>query len=108
MDRCLDDIFKNGHVGPEIELLKNHGKFGPDTLNLLTVHRQTFAAAIFFHLNRFARDRYQSTVRCFKQIDATKHGTFTRSAGPENSNNIALTCGKRNPFEYFDIAETFV
>jgi len=54
MDRRFNDIFQNGHMAPEIEMLKHHSQTGPNPVNLFVVFRNRFPATVFFHANQLA------------------------------------------------------
>ncbi len=108
MDRRLDDIFQNGHMGPEIEMLKNHSQPAADAVHLSGILRNGLFAPVFLHPDQFAGNKHISRIRRFQKIDAPKQGAFPRTAGADQGNDVAFIGRQGNAFQHLKRAETLV
>ncbi len=90
VNRRFNNVFKHGHVGPEIEALEHHGKFCPDQFNLFVIRRDTFALTVGCEPYWVAVHDNVAGGGCFQQVDATQEGTLAGTGAADQGNHIAF------------------
>ncbi len=82
VDRPLDHVFEDRHVGPEVEALKNHAEFGADAVDLAAARRHQLAVAARLHLDRLAGDDDLARIRRLEQVDAAQERALAEPLEP--------------------------
>ena len=108
MNRRLDDVLQNVHVGPEIEALKHHRQAGADPLHLPRIFGLEPAVLVGFEGDGLAADRDPSRVRRLQEIYTAQKSALARSAGAEHGDHVALVSRDRDALENFQTAERLV
>ncbi|KPM82573.1 hypothetical protein AOR10_24605, partial [Vibrio alginolyticus] len=104
MHRCLDDVFQQGHVRPEVEVLEDHGESGTHAYHLFPVGRFT-AVLRLLEADRLAVDDQVALVGLLEQVHAAQKGALAGAGGSDQGDHVALVGLERQPLEDFGIAE---
>jgi hypothetical protein len=86
----LDDVFEDGHVRPEIELLKDHGQLGANALDLAAIGGLVDAPAVFFQHHFLAGHPEAAAVGDFQEVDATQQGALAGTGRAEHRNHFTF------------------
>jgi hypothetical protein len=103
----FDDVLHDGHVRPQVEVLKDHRQRRAEALQLLVIRDQG-AAAVGAQADRLAVDADAPLVRMFQEIDAAQEGAFPRAGRADDADDIAALRLERNALEDFLVAVALV
>jgi hypothetical protein len=108
MKGSLHDIVEDGHMRPEIELLKDHGKLGTNPLDLPFIRREIFPPAGFFHQDLFSRHPDYAAVGDFEQVDTTQKSALAGTGRAKHGNDLTLAGHKADAFQHLVCAKTLI
>jgi hypothetical protein len=77
MNRCLHHILKNGHMSPEVKLLKNHRQPGSYPFDLPHIGGLYLPVTPGFHQHFFPRHTHNPAIGDLEQVNTPQQSTFT-------------------------------
>ena len=108
MDWHLNDVLQHRHMGPEIEMLEDHGELGAQALQLLGIFGHQFTGRAGNQCQLFTCNIDAPLVGLFQHVDAAQKSTFAGAGTSDDADHIAGMGGQRNAFEHLVAAEAFV
>ena len=69
-DQKINDILENGHVWPQIEVLKDHANAGADPLYLAWIGGRSASVSQCLDSDYFSIDSYGSGIWLLEEVDA--------------------------------------
>src|SRR5690606_41810781 len=78
----------DGHVRPQVKVLKYKTQFTAHAIDLLAIGSDQFAIFGFLELEFFAGDQDLALVRVFQQVDAAQQGGLDRKSTRLNSSHV--------------------
>ena len=96
----FDDVLQHRHVRPQIEMLKHHGQFGAQALQLFGVGRFQLTVLALHQQQLFTGHFDTALVRLFQQVDATQKGTFARAGTADDADHIPGMRRERHTLEH--------
>ena len=85
-------------MGPQIELLKNHGQFGADALHLLAICGLTVTGTRITHFNELALNENLAGRWRLQQIDTSQKSAFPGATAAQNGDDVLLMRLQRDAF----------
>ena len=108
VDRRLDDVLHDGHVGPQVEALEHHAEAGADALDLPAVRRFHPAVAAGTHFDGLTLDGDGARIRSLQEVDAAQERALAGARRAEHGNHVAVAGGDRDALQHLDVAEALV